>query len=322
MGKKARSKAMSTAPRPTHSGDIPLVGGREPCPCGSGRRYKACHGRLAAQVAVPAFVPRPFKGLASECDLIAVREFVAAATVGLRLTGEHRDRTVTLATVLPFAVPAIVRETGEVLVSLSPSGGSADPSRRIAGLILAALASEPGTPVPPAEEGADAGRLQELVDPEAPLEITVHDGFDFWITDPAERTGEIAALLEQANVAAYPTRRLSAVQAAYWCAMGDRRFLRWVLPYEENALLTALARLHAAGEGGLGEGTRLLGTFRASGLLVPVWDLPQELTAERLEDPVAEMDKRLAEAVATDAPLTPDERRARDGLRSRQLTIR
>lgn len=43
-------------------GEIPVVGAREPCPCGSGRRYKACHGRAAAQ-AVTELVHRPFEGL-------------------------------------------------------------------------------------------------------------------------------------------------------------------------------------------------------------------------------------------------------------------
>ncbi len=42
-------------------GNVPVVGAREPCPCGSGRRYKACHGRAAAQ-AVTELVQRPFEG--------------------------------------------------------------------------------------------------------------------------------------------------------------------------------------------------------------------------------------------------------------------
>ena len=40
--------------------DVPVVGGREPCPCGSGRRYKACHGRAAA--GRRALVPAPVRG--------------------------------------------------------------------------------------------------------------------------------------------------------------------------------------------------------------------------------------------------------------------
>jgi preprotein translocase subunit SecA len=26
---------------------VPKVGRNDPCPCGSGKKYKACHGRLA-----------------------------------------------------------------------------------------------------------------------------------------------------------------------------------------------------------------------------------------------------------------------------------
>ena len=40
------------------------VGPRQPCPCGSGRRYKACHG--AADGPPQAFVARPFEGLRKE----------------------------------------------------------------------------------------------------------------------------------------------------------------------------------------------------------------------------------------------------------------
>ena len=27
--------------------DVPKVGRNDPCPCGSGKKYKQCHGRLA-----------------------------------------------------------------------------------------------------------------------------------------------------------------------------------------------------------------------------------------------------------------------------------
>ena len=64
--------------------DVPVVGPREPCPCGSGRRYKACHGR-AAKAAAVQFVPRPFEGLPSEGDWVALREFVPAGLAGLTL---------------------------------------------------------------------------------------------------------------------------------------------------------------------------------------------------------------------------------------------
>ncbi len=57
------------------------VNPRQPCPCGSGKRYKACHG--AAGGAADVIVSRPFEGLAAEAELIALREFVPSATVKL-----------------------------------------------------------------------------------------------------------------------------------------------------------------------------------------------------------------------------------------------
>jgi len=81
---------------PDPDAQVPVVGGREPCPCGSGRRYKACHGRAAR---TPLAVRRPFAGLAGECDWVALREVVPAATAPLRLrdgrTGEPLDQPVT-----------------------------------------------------------------------------------------------------------------------------------------------------------------------------------------------------------------------------------
>ena len=95
-----------------------------------------------------------------------------------------------------------------------------------------------------------------------------------------------------------------------------------MLPQAEDYLLDALARLHAAGASGLGEGTRYVGAFRAHGLLVPVWDLPQGATAQDVEGPAAQFAQRLDEALAVSDPLTYDERRARAGVVSRQLTLR
>jgi hypothetical protein len=57
-------------------------------------------------------------------------------------------------------------------------------------------------------------------------------------------------------------------------------------------------------------------------VLVPVFDLDPERHAEEWTKPAQEFGARLAEALASDAPLTADERRSRDGLRSRQVTLR
>jgi hypothetical protein len=117
--------------------------------------------------------------------------------------------------------------------------------------------------------------------------------------------------------------RLSAdLGAAYWCRIGDKAHLRWVVPYDEDALLDGLARLGAAGTLGLGEDTRYAGSFRAHGLLVPVWDLPVGPLAGQWEEPAVEFAGRLTGALAVTKPLTSAERRAKDGLRGRQLTLR
>lgn len=111
----------------------------------------------------------------------------------------------------------------------------------------------------------------------------MHSGFEFWVPDPENATPDVTASLERANAAAIPTVRLQGVDAAYWCETPDKNHLRWVMPHEEERLLDALARLHAAGRSSLGEGTRLVGSFRAHGLTVPVWDLPSEVTAQDIE---------------------------------------
>ncbi|MFI7339311.1 DUF5926 family protein [Streptomyces sp. NPDC050085] len=304
------------------SGEIPVVGAREPCPCGSGRRYKACHGREAAH-AVTELVQRPFEGLAGEGDWVALRELVPAATVELPLKDALPEGvpSVTLATVLPMAWPALRRDDGSVLLGLQNDTSSGDISRDLADTLLRALEAEPGSPVQSRRAPADGPRLQDVLDPKGAFEPVVHTGFEFWVPDSENASTEVTASLERANAAAIPTVKLSGVDSAYWCETPDKNHLRWVMPHAEEKLLDALARLHAAGTSSLGEGTRLVGSFRAHGLTVPVWDLPSSVRAEDVEKPAAEFAERLAAALAADAPLTADERRARGGLTNRQVTL-
>jgi hypothetical protein len=311
MGKKSRVKARSAEATPRGE-----VGPREPCPCGSGRRYKACHG---APGGVPtAWTARPFEGLSGECDLVAMREFVPAATAPLRLKGA--DREVLLCTLLPGATPALVRESGAVLLGLQVQHAYGDPSRDLAAVLESALDAEPGTAVGLSADPGEGPRLQDLVDGTG-LDVTVHDGFGFWAEGVEDADGSMAAALEQADLAASPTTRLAGVEAAYWTSIGDREFLRWVRPEPEDALLDALARLHAAREDHLVGGARLIGMFRAHGLLAPAWDVPPGTGAEPLVGPAAEFDRRLTETLADARPRHPAERAARSGLTSRQLTI-
>lgn len=317
----ASSSRRRVAPGALADQDVPVVGPREPCPCGSGKRYKQCHGRRAQSEAV-TLVRRPFEGLTGECDWVALREIVPAATATARLTAEHGGSEVTVASVLPMAWAAMHRQDGRLFLGLQVQGGSGDASRDAAAALLRAAQSEPGTPVEAVGLPGPGPRLQDLLDPDVPLDVQVHSGFDFWLEGGQERTPDVEASLERANAAVVPTERLSGVEAAYWARIGDREHLRWVLPHDEEALLDALARLHARGESALGEGSRYVGAFRAHGLLVPVWDLPAGTSVDGAEEPAAAFAGRLEAALAEDAPLTAEERRARAGVVSRQLTLR
>ena len=313
MARTQTRRQPATPPAPVEGAINP----KAPCPCGSGRRYKHCHG---SGYAPP--VTRPFEGLPGEADWVALRELVPAATAPLT-TAAGRD--VTLASVLPGGVPALVRANGEVLLGIQLATSSDDISRDLGTALAAALEAPAGAPVDPGPIGGagSAGpRLQELLDLDAPLEVTVHQDFRFWLegTDAGE---EAYAGLEQANAAVLPTERLEGLTAAYWVRPGtERAHLRWVRAEDEEPLLDALARLRAAERLTLGEGTRYAGAFRAHGLVVPVWDLPAETPAADWAGPATEFQGRLEEALASSSPLTADERRARAGLLSRQVTLR
>lgn len=299
---------------------------RQACPCGSGKRYKACHGVAGGPVELP--VARPLEGLAGECELIALREFVPSATAPLTLA-VPTERTVTLATVLPMAAAGLVRADGAVLVGLQVQTRSLDVSRDLARALRWALEADPGDVLSvvgpetaPDDPESKRERLQDLLDGDAAIEPELHEDFSWWLPEGEEPSGEVALSLERANTAIMPTERIGP--AAYWVDAGDRAHLRWVRPEPEERLLLALARLSARGELGLGEGSRYAGSFRAHGLLVPVWDLDTEQHAREWTKPAEVLGERLDAALASldTEPLTSDERRARDGLVGRQVTIR
>jgi len=302
--------------------ELAVVGAREPCPCGSGRRYKACHGRAERDgQRAHDLVTRPFAGLTDECDWVALREIVPAATTPLRLRDGVGDRPVTASTVLPLAWPAMVRTDGAVYLGLQSPPRSGDISRDLAAALVEALAASPGSSVTADDVPGPGPRLQDLL-ADAPLDITVRTGFDFWGEDMPDPDGELAASLDRASAAVVPTARLTSVVAAYWCRIGPRTHLRWVLPDAEAPLLDALARLHAARSLGVGDGSRYIGAFRADGLVVPVWDLAPDAEVDDVEQPAAALRVRLDEALAVATPLSPAERRSRAGLLSRQVTLR
>lgn len=314
MAKRSRTKARDQQQTPGE------VGPRQPCPCGSGRRYKACHG--SPDGPPPVFVKRPFEGLAAEGDLIALRELVPAATAPLTL--KEGDREVVLATLLPGAAPAYVDADGRVVLALQVLHSFGDPSRDLGAVLVQALAyaeqGETGT-VGLTSDPGEGPRLQDLVVDEA-LDVTVHDSFGYWADLIGDETGAVASAAEQADAQMTPSRKLTGVPAAYWADVHTKEHLRWVMPEPEDELLDALARLHAAGEDQVAEGSKLVGMFRAHGLLTPVWDLPAGTGAEVLEEGAAAFRERLDAALATTEPLTTEQRSVRSALAGRQVTIR
>lgn len=293
---------------------------RRPCPCGSGKRWKACHG-----AGDDVIVTRPFAGLAAECDLVALRELLPSATAPLPLA-TPLSVPVTITSVLPGASAALVRPDGEIWLGSQVQTRSGDLSADLARALAWARTASPGSSLPVVPPGdGELVRLQDVLDADATLDVTVHSDYAWWLVpSDGEPTPEVAATLERANKVVMPTEAVLApgVRAAYWVDTGTKAHVRWVRPEPEDALLAALARLQARGELALGEESRYAGAFRAHGLLVPVWDVERDMHAKEWAAPVAEFAARLEKALAEKAPLNDAERRARDALAGKQVTLR
>lgn len=321
MSKKTRKSPQRKAADAT-AGPNP----RQPCPCGSGKRYKACHG-----AGDDVIVLDPFRDLAAAPDLIAMREFVPSALAPLTLADAGKklagDRTAQVATVLPNASAALVRGNGEALIGMQVQTRTGDISTDLGRALRWALTAEPGEQLPVAGAAlGDPVRLQDLLVADAPLDVSVHTDFSWWLDPGTEATPEMTATLERANSVIMPTDlvRADGVRSAYWTDTGEKAHIRWLRPEPEDRLLPALARLLAREQLDLGEGSRFVGAFRAHGLLVPVWDVDKEMHVKEWSAPAEAFATRLAEALASldSSPVTDAERRARDSIIGRQVTLR
>ena len=170
MSSRRRGPAAGTSriAVPSEGVEAPRGGLRAPCPCGSGKRYKQCHGRVRAGA---AFVARPFQGLADETDWVAFREIVPAGTLRAR-TVEGTE--VVFATVLPVAWPALRRVDGSVFVGIQAADASYDASRDLAAAMDAALAAPAPGPITHVDARASTARLQDRLDPDVASPIQVH----------------------------------------------------------------------------------------------------------------------------------------------------
>ncbi len=316
MGKSSRTKNRPATSAPATDGAAGAVGPRQPCPCGSGKRYKACHG--SAGGAADVFVARPFEGLAGECDLIALRELVPAATAPLTVIGAE-DRVVRLCTLLPMAAPAMSRESGEVWLGLQVQHGFGDPSRDLGAVLQLALDAEPDI-VGLTSAPGEGPRLQDLVS-NTSLDVTVHEGFEFWTSDLLVTDG-LEDALAQANEAASPTARLTLGRGG---VLDQRR------PQGAPALGHARARGRPARRPRppARRRRRRDRARRAPGRDVPRprparagLGPPVGTGAEVLEEPAAAFKTALDQALADTSDLTTAQRSARSGLANRQVTIR
>ncbi|MBT0567628.1 DUF5926 family protein [Williamsia sp. CHRR-6] len=300
---------------------------------GSNRAERVAARKLRqAQSAAPA--ARPFDGLAAECDLVALRAFVASATVAITPAGDGvGTNAVSLATILPGAVQALTRENGDVvegLVALQTEFNAADVPGEIAAALRWASNAAAGAPytqqtdddVLDTSSGTDD--LVATVGADTVLDITTHEDFSWWFAPGAQLSPEIEAMVAQASESIMPTARLQADLggAPWWVDAGERAHIRWVRGESEDDVMTALARLHAAGKLTMGDGSRFAGSFRTHGLLVPVFDLDNERHHEEWVGPAQRFEADLLEALAQTGELTAEQRRSRDGIRSRQVTLR
>ncbi|QRY62455.1 hypothetical protein JVX90_19140 [Gordonia sp. PDNC005] len=286
-------------------------------------RVAARKARQAASLEAPA---RPFEGLAAECDLVAMRSFIASATAQVTFAdGFGAAHEADFATVLPGAVFADVRErpTGaQGLVALQTDPEPADLRASLSAALAWAGNAEPG-----AEYTGDVveAALTDIIDPAASLEVIVYENFDWWFAEGAEPDPQVKAMLQRANDTILPTARLhpaSGVGAPWWVDAGERAHLRWVRPEDEESLMNALARVHAAGALTMGENSRFAGSFRTHGLVVPVFDLDVEAHHEEWHDGLEALDAALTEALADTSDLTAAQRSSRAGIIGRQVTLR
>lgn len=288
------------------------------------RRKKIDPSKLQNYRAPIPFVDRPFEGLPHEREMVAMREIIPCAIMTAHTNAEYGAVEFDFVTLLPDGAGAMVRGDGRILIGLQTRFHTGDLSHDVGSALAAAVAFEHA-----GNEGVvqfdvrDPGpRLQEVLDLEAeqPPMVVVED-FGYWFDPNEEVDSDRAAALEQNRQDMVPTEEVPGAEGMYWCAMNNN-FVRFVVAADEDQLYTALARLQAAGTAVLGEDSKFVGAFRACGIGIPVFQVAPEYTAADLAKPAQRLAAALTDALATSTPLSDEEKRARAGMVSRQVTIR
>ncbi|PID97661.1 MAG: hypothetical protein CSA82_03000 [Actinobacteria bacterium] len=278
--------------------------------------------RPAYRAPIP-FVDRPYEGLEKERELVAMREIIPCAVMSAQTNKKHGSVDFDFVTLLPDGHPALVRGDGRILVGLQTRSHSGDLSHDAAAALLAAIDHR--------DKGKDgvvdidvrdpAPRLQDVLDLKSMGDMELFEDFSFWLDPNDEVTDDVQQAIERNRAEIVPTVAVPGTTGMYWCEM-NANFVRYVTDMEEHKLFNALARLHAADKTRMGEGSRFVGAFRACGIVIPVFELAEGATATDIASDAAAFAKSLEEALTITDPLSPEERRARDGLVSRQVTIR
>ncbi len=278
------------------------------------------------------FVERPFSGLTIERELVAMRELIPCAVLPAKTDAEHGGVEFDFVTLLPDGAPAMVREDRKILVGLQTRFNSGDLSHDLAGALLAAIAMEDRgeTGVAKFDVRDQAPRLQDVLDPlyvgdsrdsEPHEAMEIREDFEYWFNPEEELDADMLTALAQNREDMVPTEEVPGAAGMYWCEMNNN-FVRYVTEIDEAPLFTALARLQASGKANLGDDSKFVGAFRACGIAIPVFQVDARLAADDLAEPAKVLEAALKEALENTDTLTDEERRARAGLISRQVTIR
>lgn len=290
--------------------------------------------KLAARAAERAALmgnPRPFENIDAEADFIAFREFVPAAQLPVTVAGA--ERTISICTVLPGGAAALVREEefgGDALVAMQTQNRSSDVADDLARALVWARDAKPGETLESVTvEGSPAKDLEvpplsEVLTDVDVDGLVIHEDFNWWIPEGVEKSPLIEQNLRMANDAIIPSFRVETdvPGAVWWVDPGERAHIRWIRREEQGPLLDALARVHASDNLTLGDGSKFAGVFRTEGVLVPVWDLDNTIHHNEWIEGVVDLQKRLEAALASEEPLTAEERKSRETILSRQVTLR
>lgn len=288
------------------------------------RRKKVVNPAALAQYRAPIpFVARPFEGLPREVELVAMREIIPCATLTARTNADHGFVDFDFVTALPDGRGAMVRGDGRILVALQTRSNSGDLSHDAGAALLNAISAKQN-----GNEGLvdfdvrdPSERLQDILDPDSFGEMVLEENFAFWLNPDEDWDEATRRALEENHNEIIPTVKVEGVEGMYWCEM-NRNFVRYLSDVEESPLFDALARVQAAGKANLGEGSRFIGAFRACGIAIPVFELAEGVRAEDIVKEAGVLEEAIAAALKVKEPLTPEERRARQGMVSRQVTIR